>query len=68
MPVFAASVLASTAAGRGTRGGIPGTGLSLRNYAKKGNQESADYQSAALAGLLIAVVIVLMLAFVASWK
>ena len=45
--------------------GIPGTGLSVRNYAKKGNPEAVQYQNAALIGVVVALGIILVLAIIA---
>ena len=34
-----------------TSAGIPGTGLSVRKYAKKGDPETAEYQNAVVVGV-----------------
>lgn len=48
-----------------TNAGIPGTGLSVRNYAKKGDPEAAAYQNAAIIGALIGLGIFLLLGLMA---
>jgi hypothetical protein len=66
VPAFLAYVLAWTAAGRATTSaGIPGTGLSVRKYAKKGDPEAAQYQNAALIGILVALGVILVLVILA---
>jgi hypothetical protein len=48
-----------------TSAGIPGTGLSVRNYAKRGDPEAAAYQNAAIIGALIGLGIFLLLGLIA---
>ena len=49
-----------------TSAGIPGTGLSIRTFAKKGDPEMAQYQSAAVIGALLGIGIMVLLALVVS--
>jgi hypothetical protein len=48
-----------------TSAGIPGTGLSVRNYSKKDNPEAVQYQNAALIGVLVALGVILLLVVLA---
>src|ERR1035437_10982062 len=50
-----------------TSAGIPGTGLSVRNYAKKGDPEAAQYQNAAVIGVIVGLGIVVLLVIAANW-
>jgi hypothetical protein len=49
-----------------TSAGIPGTGLSVRNYAKKGDPEAAAYQNAILIGLLGGFGIIVLVGIIAT--
>ena len=45
--------------------GVPGTGLSARNYAGKGDPEATRYRNAALIGVMVALGVILLLSVIA---
>jgi hypothetical protein len=48
--------------------GLPGSGLSDRRYAKRGDPHVQRYQDGLVIGIMICVVIVLLLVIVANWQ
>jgi|GEM_PF-2693144 hypothetical protein len=47
-----------------TSASIPGTGLSVRNYAKRGDLKAAQYSNAFVLGIVMALGIILVLAII----
>ncbi len=58
-------MLVASRGARYNKVGIPGTGLSARNYAKLSDPESAQrYQNAVIAGVLIAIGVIVVLVII----
>jgi hypothetical protein len=49
-----------------TSAGIPGTGLSVRNYAKQSAPQAGQYRGAVIVGIVVALGIILVLAIIGS--